>query len=281
MNTGVRDFFRGLFEVSTNEVKGYYILFIIVLFSLAVPLIIKTTINTNSIQDADDLAMLDSLVKVLNWKVEVVQGDFLIDPNETSYDSMVAGGFRKDIARRIINYREKGGQFRYREDLKKIYGLDEKMYKDLEPQLALPKKSVDKIKTQKSYLNINLVKVVDVINLTGLEGALSGRVIRYRDILGGYVSKNQFDEVYGLTEDQVNRLKSHFYISRSFVPHKVNINMGSWKDLSRHPYISNDLANAIVRYREINGSLKGIEELSAFSLVDKAQRNKLFPYLEF
>ncbi len=278
---GFRNFFRGLFAVSTNEVKGYFILFIIVLFSLAVPLIIKTTINTNSIQDAEDLAILDSLVKVLGRKVEVVQGNFLIDPNKTSYDSMVAGGFRKDIARRIINYREKGGQFKYSEDLKKIYGLNEKMYEDLKPQIALPIRSTDKKKLQKSYLNINLVKVVDIINMTGLEGALSGRVIRYRELLGGYVSENQFNEVYGLTEDQANRLKSYFYISRNFVPRRVNINLGSWKDLSRHPYISNDLANAIVRYREINGSIKGIEELSAFSLVDKALRKKLFPYLEF
>jgi len=277
---GYRDFFRNFFHVSTNEVRGYFILFIIVLVSLAVPIIVNTAINSNSIQDARDLAILDSLIKVLDKDIKV-QGTFLIDPNTTSVDSLMAVGLRKDIAHRIIKYRENGGRFRYREDLKKIYGLDKKMYKDLEQHLILPYKPTSKRKNQKSYLSINKARIIDIKNSAGLDGALPGRVIRYRNKLGGYVSENQYEEIYGLTKDQVRQLKLHFYISKNFVPHKINVNNCSLEDLSKHPYISEDLANAIVRYREINGSLQGIEELSTFSLVNEQQRNKLFPYLEF
>lgn len=277
---GYSNYFQKLFKVSTNEVRGYYVLFIIVLVSLAAPIILNKVINTNSIEDEKDLAILDSLVKVLKEDIETQKGS-PIDPNHASFSSLVAIGMPKDIAHRTINYREKGGHFEYKEDLKKIYGLNKDMYEDLKSAIALPTISTDKEKTQKSYLSINKARTIDIKNIAGLNMTLSGRVIRYRDILGGYISENQFNEVYGLTEEEVNKLKKYFFISRKFIPQKINVNTCNPEDLSRHPYISNDLAKAIVRYREINGSLKGFEELSAFSLVNAQQRKKLFPYLEF
>lgn len=281
MNTGFKKIFRGLFEVSTNEVRGYYILFMIVLFSLAVPVVVKMSIDTNSFQDERDLAKLDSLVEILDRNEPMIPAAYLINPNSASYDSLIGVGMRKDIARRLINYRKSGGQFKYREGIMRIYGLDKKMFKDLAPHLALPDSQTYFAEVRSKPMDINKSKVLEVIRLAGLDGGLAGRVMNYRDLLGGYVSRDQFDEVYGLTDDQLKQLKNHFFISKHYKPMKIKVNRGSWQDLSRHPYISKELAKSIVRYREINGPLKGMNELSAFSLVDEQKRNQLFPYLEF
>ena len=48
---------------------------------------------------------------------------FHFDPNKAPFEDLVRLGIREKVAHTIINYRSKGGKFRRKEDLKKIYGL--------------------------------------------------------------------------------------------------------------------------------------------------------------
>ncbi len=281
MNTGFKDFFRGLFEVTTNELKGYYVLFLVVLFSLLVPVIVKMTLEKNAVPEEKDLAVLDSLVRILDEHTVNTGQAYMIDPNKMSLDSLTGAGIREDIALRIVHYRQRGGQFRYREDLKRIYGLDEMMYKDLEARLALPDSMTYTEHLRKRRVDINRANVSDLMRLAGLDGKIAGRVIKYGRSLGGYVSEEQFDEIYGVPVEKLRLLKRFFYVSKNFVPVKIKVNRAGWRDLAKHPYIPEKLAGSIIRYREINGPIADMNELSAFSMVDEQREKRLSPYLEF
>lgn len=63
---------------------------------------------------------------------------FPFNPNTISKDSLQLLGFTSRQAQSIINYREKGGKFRKREDFAKLYVVDSTMYHSLVPYILLP-----------------------------------------------------------------------------------------------------------------------------------------------
>jgi DNA uptake protein ComE-like DNA-binding protein len=239
------------------------------------------TLDDNEVAEEKDLAKLDSLVRILDGQRAAPEGMYLINPNTATYDRLIGAGIRKDIARRIIKYRKSGGKFKYREEILKIYGLDKEMYGELEPRLALPDSLAWSARLKKRGVDINKAGISDLIMLTGLDDKLARRVRKYGKLLGGYVSTAQFDEVYGLPADKLILLKRYFYIAKNFVPVKIEINRGSREELAHHPYIPDGLAKDIVKYRQVNGPIADMDELSAFSMVDEERREKLLPYLSF
>ena len=63
---------------------------------------------------------------------------FSFNPNTIPKDSLVLLGFTPKQAQSIINYREKGGKFRKREDFAKLYVVDSAKYHSLAPYILLP-----------------------------------------------------------------------------------------------------------------------------------------------
>ena len=63
---------------------------------------------------------------------------FCFNPNTIPKDSLVLLGFTDRQAQSIINYREKGGKFRKREDFAKLYVVDSAKYHSLAPYIFLP-----------------------------------------------------------------------------------------------------------------------------------------------
>ncbi len=65
---------------------------------------------------------------------------FPFDPNRVSLDSLQRLGFSLRQAQSVLNYRGKGGKFRYREDFAKLYVVDSAMYHSLAPFIQLPER---------------------------------------------------------------------------------------------------------------------------------------------
>ena len=73
---------------------------------------------------------------------EMAKGElFPFDPNDISLDSLQLLGFSRRQAQTILNYRNKGGKFRHRQDFAKIYVVDSAKYHTLAPYILLPDKS--------------------------------------------------------------------------------------------------------------------------------------------
>ena len=163
--------------------------------------------------------------------------------------------------------------------------LLEDMLKQLAVQQPSDKPRPTKL-TQRSHLppqpkrfDINTADEAQLRTIKGIGEVLSARIVKFRDKLGGFVRPGQYEQVYGLRPEVVDRLKQRTYISPNFRPQRLNINTADVKILAAHPYLTYQQAQAIVRYREQHGPFPHLEALKDLVLMDAATLEKSKPYL--
>ncbi len=219
---------------------------------------------------------------------------FDFDPNTISDEEWKQLGFRDWQIKIINNYKAKGGNWKIKADIKKIYGISDKHYELLFPHILLPetiektnyqndkpvKKSVENKFEKKDYsqkIDINTADSAMLTNIKGIGPAYSSRIIKYRDLLGGFIAKEQLKEVWGLSEETYQIALPQIVVSDRV--QKININKATADVLKQHPYINWKIANAIEKYRKANGSYKSVADLNKLHLLDKATIEKISPYL--
>jgi DNA uptake protein ComE-like DNA-binding protein len=128
-------------------------------------------------------------------------------------------------------------------------------------------------------IELNTCDSASLESLPGLGPVLSARIIRYRNLLGGFASVKQLREVYGLPEETFN-LVSGRLTADSLLIKKININTADFKQLIRLPYIDRYDVNSILKYRELKGRIEDINELVDNKLVTKEKFMKVRSYLK-
>lgn len=193
-------------------------------------------------------------------------------------------------AKRLIAYRKKGGLFQIKEDLKKLYGLTDSVYALLEPhiQITLEKRlqrddpEADNPVTREFipiiYFDLNTATADQLQEINGIGPVLSERIVKYRQLLGGFHDFTQLNEVYGLKPEVVKEVVKHATLT-------VNVNqltlnsLDSINALTRHPYIDYSLARAIMNYRKVHGNYTDLTQLKNIKVLDDSLYHKLAPYL--
>ena len=238
--------------------------------------------------------LLDSLIlapKVHEEEFPFAYKRFPFDPNTTTQDEFISLGFKPYLANRIIKYREAGGNFKTPEDLLKIYGMDTGFFVSIanwiqiEPQKKLPDNPIPEITKVESpiantpaILDLNNATSEDLQKVNGIGPVFSRRIISYRELLGGFYSTDQLNEVYGLKGQSLQNLKS----SSSILPNSwtpINVNSDSVQFLARHPYISWNLAKAIVHYKKQHGKYEDINDIRQIKILSDTLYQKISPYL--
>lgn len=238
---------------------------------------------------------LDSLTATWEWEKkqdsvsEKLITFFRFDPNTASQEQLQSLGLSQFMATRIINYRSKGGKFRIRTDLKKVYGIDTLWFKrvlsyidlpDVKPanSVAVQKPSAFEKKNKVTF-DLNEADTSQLIKLYGIGPKLAIRIVKYRDKLGGFVNMSQLKEVYGLDTVVVSRIAEMTFIDRNFVPARLNINQLTEKELAAHPYLNWKIAKAITAYRFQHGSFRSLDDLAHVKLIDEQVLEHIRPYL--
>ncbi len=246
--------------------------------------------------------MLDSIVNKWNHDLAMLKKDsihielFSFDPNSIREEEMLRLGFNKHLTKRIAGYRSKGGVFRVKRDLLKMYGMDSTLYAQLHAYILLPETKEVRHKGQnekanaagtvvtfkrkeKKLFDLNTADTMQLKQIYGIGDALSLRIVRFREALGGFVDEKQLGEVYGLDSANVARLSESVYITEDFRPALINLNTADEKTLSVHPYIKKSLARVIVTYRFQHGNFKETHEIKKITSIPPHQAEKILPYL--
>lgn len=294
----LRRIIRDLFGFSRAQVNAFMVLLplmFVVLFSNPLYRWIKPDPPVFSSRDR---AMLDSLVDVLEYdtavgaiKEQQARHFFRFDPNRVGVKELDSLGFSASLSVRIVNYRKKGGTFRVKNDLLKIYGVDTAFYRSLYSYIQLPEKIERKeIEYARSEIvhskkaapfDLNLADTSQLKKINGIGEKRALRIVRYREALGGFIEAGQLKEVYGLDSVVVDRLVKSSFIDVKFPLRRMNINKMSGKELSAHPYISESVAKAIVSYRFQHGDFRQVDDLRNIPMLDATTIRKITPYLEF
>lgn len=130
-------------------------------------------------------------------------------------------------------------------------------------------------------IDINQATQEDLVKIYGIGEAISLRILKQKESLGGFVSMEQMKDVWGLSSEVIENLNTHFKVSVLPDFKKIDINNASLKELSQFSYFRFALAKEIVTYRSMKGDIKNIEDLLKIKgfPVDKA--NIIGLYLKF
>ena len=294
---------RSYFAFSRTETRGALLLLFFTLVALGLTHWVSIKTAQPPPLSEKDWHVLDSLVAVLEREEEpflatprprVISHPF--NPNTADSATLTQLGLKPWVARRVVNYRQKGGRFRIKADFKKIYGLPDTTYQRLYAYLQLPEERAARKRTAPTArpvpvlpkakeakhlsLNINTADTALLKQLPGIGSVLASRIVKYRRKLGGYHSLAQLQEVYHMTERGAVSVRKSTYVAEDHPLRRLNINEADATILAQHPYISWDLARALVRHRQDYGEFRSLDDLREVYLMNEKVLEKITPYLE-
>lgn len=207
---------------------------------------------------------------------------FLFNPNGLPEADWVRLGLSPAQAKSVKNFENKGGVFRTKEDVKKLYVISQEKYNILEPYIVIPQRKDSTGYAQKpkavTVLELNTVGTTQLAKVNGIDSLTAHRIVSYRYQLGGFHSKEQLHEVYGMDEARYNSVQASFTCDPSYVT-KINVNTAEVSDLKNHPYVTPGIATALVNYRKQHGNYKSLPDIMQCKVITPAVYAKLSPYL--
>ena len=145
-------------------------------------------------------------------------------------------------------------------------------------ELTLLSKPKNRTEVKIIYINMNTADTNQWKSFNGIGSKRANRIVKYRRLLGGFVSKNQLSEIYGLSDSLIEEIKPKLMLD-SLKLNKININDASKKELATHPYISWNLANAILNYKVQHGDYDSLSKIKQIHLVNDDLYRKIVPYI--
>lgn len=135
------------------------------------------------------------------------------------------------------------------------------------------------ITNPQSPININLADSTQLLPLPGIGPVFAGRIIKYRDLLGGFVRMEQLSEVYGLTQETIELISGRITIDTSVV-RRIRVDTASFRDLLRHPYLGLDEVKALLDYRDFKKDISSHVELRENHILSDSTLERVGPYLD-
>lgn len=207
---------------------------------------------------------------------------FRFNPNKLSLTEWVKLGLSPHQAQVIKHYQEKGGRFYTKGDVQKMYSINAEIYKRLEPYIELPDGPAYHMNKAKpgEVIEVNTADSAKLTMIRGIGPAFARRIVRYRQRVGGFYSKAQLKEVYGIDEDKYKQIEDGVSVDGRYLI-KVNINTAVFNDLKRFPYLSYKQMDAIIAYRDEHGNYRSVKDLENIAILNAQILRKIEPYLVF
>jgi DNA uptake protein ComE-like DNA-binding protein len=310
----LKRFFKAFFTLGKGEQRAILILLIMIVallvFNLLLPGFITFHPNDHrqfakqveefrktqqAFSDSIKTVRLQNRGELDSLKAREKLKPFPFDPNDLPEELWKKMGLTDKQIGVIKNFESKGGFFSKKEDLKLMYCLSDAEYKILEPFIVIEtpdkkifekqpnqtEKETDTLKANPYYklVNINSATPKELSENLHFPGWLAERVIKYRDLLGGFASPNQLAEVYGFDSNRIEKLDNYIQIDSSAI-RQTDLNNCTFKKLLHHPYISYEQTKQIVNFRDKYGEIRTLEELVDSNLMTKSDFIKLKPYLK-
>lgn len=231
---------------------------------------------------------------------------FKFDPNHLPLEQWVALGLSERQASSILRYEAKGGQFRTKRDVAKMFVVDPELFARWEPFIQLPDSIARKTYADrqrfpeyerpdsavrrypdtparsfaKVLVEINSADTNQLVEVRGIGPAYARSIVKYRDRLGGFHNLDQLSEVYILRDrpDAVAELKTRLLLD-TLMLRRFPLNSFTAEELGPHPYAGWKVAKALVAYRKLHGPFKTVADIKKCVLVSDSVYRKLAPYL--
>lgn len=115
--------------------------------------------------------------------------------------------------------------------------------------------------------------------IPGIGTGYANKIVKYRNLLGGFYSIDQLKEVWGVDDELYVKIVPFLTLSPQI--HKINLNNLELKELNRHPYLNYKQAKVIVDIRDRKGKIESIDRLAMLEEFSSLDIERLSPYLSF
>ena len=196
------------------------------------------------------------------------------NPNFISdYKAYILGISAQELSR-LQAFRETGKYVNSAKEFQEVTGVSDSLLVTIAPLFKFPDwVSKKKESSFYSYNNktsakiikkdLNTATVEDLLPIRGIGEKLSERILKYREHLGGFSSKKQLVEVYGLSEDVITEVWKYFDLLTPAQITKIDLNLASKKELSKVPYLNYKEVEALLIFRSEQGNLSSLKDLQA------------------
>ncbi|MDG1175319.1 MAG: helix-hairpin-helix domain-containing protein [Flavobacteriales bacterium] len=219
-------FFDDYFVFSSKEKKGILTLVIIILLMIIAYRVIPNVFKP----EIQDFTEVRALIEAMNSEIESEKATslFKFNPNTISLDSMLLLGLSKKQAYNIKNYREKVGDFKKKEEIKKIFSIPDSLASQLIPFIKLDKvvstSSKQKYVSEKSIslfnFDPNTVTQNELQNL-GFSSKQAKTLKNFREMGGRFKSKEDLKKIYGVSDKLYQSLEPYIQFPEKEVKEEI------------------------------------------------------------
>lgn len=135
-------------------------------------------------------------------------------------------------------------------------------------------------KAAKPLININTADSAQLESLPGIGPVLAVRIIKFRNLIGGFAFIEQLQEVYGLPQETYELITGRVYADSAEIK-RINLNSASYNQIIRFPYFEKNEVEAILNFRKEMGKISGMTDIVNNQLIARQKIKKVRPYLEF
>jgi DNA uptake protein ComE-like DNA-binding protein len=296
---------KNYFNFNKGERIGIVVVIAIIIAVLAYPYFNKVTFKDNDaefLQFAKEIELFENSLKNANdsaneaRRLDFQQMDrsvaqnkitpFIFNPNLLPSEQWSKMGLKDWQIKVIKNYEAKGGKFNKKEDFKRMFCISPSEYEILEPYISIPeqkneyaeRKPETKEIKKKVLIDLNTADSVGLLTLYGIGPSFAKRIIKYRNLLGGFYSKSQLLEVYGFDQERLVKIADYCEVGTTGLT-KINVNKVRTDELKKHPYLDYYTAKAIVDQRVILGKFSSLQQIKEISLIHEELFAKIKNYL--
>ena len=226
----------------------------------------------NSLEPKNNQTYYNKLDSFIIAKYDTIKL-FAFDPNTTTDEEWKKLGLTDKQIRTINNYKQNGGKFIVKDDLKKIYGIRYMQYEILKPYIQLPDKRPPKPKIpqqtnvppqqpNKKFVTFDPnTATAEELKQVGLNEVQINEIISYRQ-KRKFTKKYALKQLKSIDDSTFSAILPHIkFTSDPLAGVSIEINSATAEDLMMLPGIGPKMASKIIKYRNKLGGFYSINQV--------------------
>ena len=246
-----------------------------------------------SLPDTSWLAMQTVIDSLKNRPTTTKTVIYPFNPNFITDYKGYKLGMKLEEINRLFAFRKQNKYVNSAQEFQLVTGVSDSLLNVISPYFKFPDwvkqknnpnyKTYTKFESEKKIVqkDINEASPEDLIKVYGIGPALSERILKQKEVLGGFVSMDQMQSIWGLSPEVIENLNKSFFLKTVPSVKKININTLSTKELAKFPYFNYTIAKEIVTFRSMNGEIKNVEDLAKINGFPIDKIHFIALYLEF
>ncbi|WP_101471439.1 ComEA family DNA-binding protein [Flavobacterium lindanitolerans] len=285
---------KSFFRFDSKQRMGIFVLLMIILIIQLTAYFIDVTIKEDvSVEKQEWLSLQAEIDSLKIAKTSSKPEMYPFNPNFiTDYKGYKLGMSTIEIDR-LLEFRKANKYVNSAQEFQTVTKISDSLLNVISPYFKFP----DWVKNKKNdfsqekqpafkkekiaLIDINKATQEDLMKIYGIGPGLSERILKQKDLLGGFVSMEQMSDIWGLSPEVIEKLNVQFYVGSLTEIKKIKINDASVKELSQFPYFRYPVSKEIVTYRSMNNGVLTIEDLTKVKGFPVEKIKIIALYLEF